>query len=355
MAAFYNPQQVLKGMQAGEGSVLNASLLFAAPAESAGSGGFVLAAASVAGEPLADVVIFGDAHQILDRAQGGSDRIVGGALSASNYLVGDGMEMYGRSAGGADCISGGMRGEVNTIIGDGYLMMGFSRGGPDVIDGALGGMVGNYYGDAVSMKQSARGGNDQIAVQPGGSRHVIVGDAYTMLDRSRGGSDRLTGAADIIRSGENNFNKLYGDAVEAFGKVSCGNDWLTAGDRSLNYLVGDAMEVGPGVRLGSDRLVAGSGEDHLWGDGMTVAKKVKRGSDVFVFTQNNGVDRIYDFEPRRDKIEFMGVEGVRTYADVRERVTFDSMGALIDLGVGHTVYLNQVQRLSAECFQFSLQ
>ncbi|WP_299676114.1 serine hydrolase [uncultured Roseobacter sp.] len=156
--------------------------------------------------------------------------------------------------------------------------------------------VGGDGRDAVDILRSAPdaawadnqmlglGGNDHLRGGFGDDR-MLGGDGRDVL-LGRAGDDRLDGGAeaDFLRGGRGQ-DTLDGGA---------GRDYLSGG-RGDDLLTGGA---------GDDRLSAGGGDDTL--DGGQGADRMSggQGADVFVFRSDAGHDRIYDFDPQADSLDF---------------------------------------------------
>lgn len=110
------------------------------------------------------------------------------------------------------------------------------------------------------------------------------------------------------------------------------------GDDTLFGMDGDDLVKGG---LGSDLIYGGRGRDRLlgeWGDDFLFGGTGNdvmtggSGSDVFVFEPGGGIDRITDFQPGSDLIEFVG-EGVREFALAmidKIRLSTDQLHAVIE-------------------------
>lgn len=101
----------------------------------------------------------------------------------------------------------------------------------------------------------------------------------------RGGRDRLMG-------GRGN-DWLHGGA---------GNDWL-CGNADSDYLIGSTGHDTLHGDRGNDRLLGGHGHDQLRGGAGTDWLWGGAGRDTFWLEAGNGIDRIQDFDPRRDRLQ----------------------------------------------------
>ena len=97
-----------------------------------------------------------------------------------------------------------------------------------------------------------------------------------------------------------------------------GNDVLQAGNNTIvNRLFGDALDAIGNVTCGDDVLIGGNGFDYMWGDAQQVADGQIAGADRFVFAPGNDADTIYDFESGQDLLDltafgFAAVEDIQT-------------------------------------------
>ena len=254
--------------------------------------------------------IYGDTEGTLE-ARGKGQTLVGSEASY-NFLCGDAYAIN-NSTGGNDVLIGGALSEFNHLFGDAFAIQN-SRGGNDVLIGGNSSSYNILYGDAFSILGS-HGGNDQITGGDNCSLNMLFGDASAMFG-SKGGND-------VLKGGNGSFlNILCGDAFQMSGSQG-GNDILIAGANVnsdaravANYLFGDAIYNFSGKTVcGNDRLISDTGDDDMWGDiaftdymGTPVdLARVKTGRDVFVFSANNGNDRIHDFRQGEDKIELQGL------------------------------------------------
>jgi Ca2+-binding RTX toxin-like protein len=307
------------------------------------------------GGASADInVLIGDASDMSD-SQGGNDVLTGGASAGTNLLIGDAQTMSD-SQGGNDVLTGGASSGVNALYGDAATMVN-SQGGNDVLTGGAGSSVNGIFGDASYMSDS-QGGNDVVTGGAGSSINYLYGDAEIMSD-SQGGNDVLIG-------GSSSISYLYGDA-QGMSDSRGGNDTLIASDNpstdgveKTNLLYGDAEYYLAGsVVCGNDRLISGMGNDVMWGDiaysgfdesplDLTL---VTTGQDVFVFSANNGNDKIYDFRQGEDKIELQGI-GVASFDELMgAHLEQDDMNTVITFG-SNTITVIGVTDMTAADFLF---
>ncbi|MEP1207659.1 MAG: PA14 domain-containing protein [Rhizobiaceae bacterium] len=266
--------------------------------------------------------IGGDAeYDLLDSAKGGDDYIDGG--SGHDFITGDAeTDLLDSSVGGDDYIKGGSGND--DIIGDaGWDLMNSSIGGNDYLDGGSGTdiLAGDAYYD---LRGSAVGGNDLLFGGSGGD--YLSGDADRhMKDNSQGGDDYLHGG--------DGDDEIYGDAYAKMRHNSVGGD---------------------------DVIIGGAGDDFLVGDGYIMLDNSVGGDDTFVFNFNDGNfghDIIDDFEAganTNDVMEFEGVTGINSFADVLSMATDDGTDTTITVDNDNSIELRNVltSELSADDFRF---
>lgn len=222
-----------------------------------------------------------------------------------------------RAEGGEEALLGTGGGDDMRGSDSADLMRG--RAGDDWIEGGSG--DDTLRGD---------GGQDFLAGQRG--HDLIVGGRGS--DRASGGqgADRISGGTghDSLR-GNVGHDMLWGDA---------GNDRLSGDDGADSLFGGGGNDllVGGGGRdllnggAGADILVGGRGNDTLRGG---------EGADSFVFRRGDGVDRIYGYEPGRDRIlieESLLGPDVAGFAARHIRET--SFGVQIEIGENQTVHVS---------------
>ena len=170
-----------------------------------------------------------------------------------------------------------------------------------------------------------------------GEDTLLGGDGY---DRLFGGNDddRLEGGADR--------DKLFGGkgADDLFG--DSGNDLLKGG-HSRDYLDGGSEDDFLFGQWGEDTLEGGAGNDRLQGG---------RHSDIFVFADNHGHDRIVDFNARNpnEKIDLSALTGFDSFQDVLDAAYQKNRHTVIDTGADDSIHLTRVNlsHLDASDFIF---
>jgi peptidase M10/serralysin-like protein len=247
-----------------------------------------------------------------DFAEGGNDTFTGASSSASIVYGDAGGEMSGHARGGDDVL----------------LLAG--NDGPFVFNKLA-------YGDALTMSGNAVGGNDTLA---GGSNsgavdlpYRLYGDAGSMSESAQGGNDTLTGSNNAGGTGTVS-NILFGDAESLSGSARGGNDTLFAGT-----------------------AVAGSADNNeMWGDEQ-LSGSARGGADLFVFKDEGSAtvgtrNTIEDFsQGQQDKIEFSGVAGVQSFADLI--ITQLGTDTAIAAGADQVTLHNFTSPLSANDFLFT--
>lgn len=175
--------------------------------------------------------------------------------------------------------------------------------GDDVITGGGGHdrLIGGLGDDRLT------GGPAPVRVEGGEGRDTVTtGD----------GSDRIDGGAgdDRLASGRGNDRVLAGagnDHVHGFD----GDDILSGqdgADRLIGWRGRDRLDGGAGNDtiqgdFDDDRIEGGAGDDRLSGGA---------GRDVFVFRAGFGEDRVTDFAPLADRLDFAAHSGVAGLADL---------------------------------------
>ena len=153
-----------------------------------------------------------------------------------------------------------------------------------------------------------------------------------MSESAKGGNDALTGVSNT-GTGSTVSNLLYGDAESMSGSAKGGNDTLIAGTAAAGSAVSNDM----------------------WGDGQ-LSDGAHGGKDQFVFrdfgpmtvgTQNT----VEDFsQSQHDKIEFSGVAGVQSFADLI--ISQVDTATIITAGADQVTLNNFTNPLTANDFLF---
>ncbi len=163
------------------------------------------------------------------------------------------------------------------------------------------------------------------------------------------GDDTLNGGADDdVLSGSYGDDLLNGDAGNDRLYGYDGNDTLNGGaDNDLLYDYYDDNLLNGGG--GNDTLYGGEGDDTLDGGDGNDRLYGKSGDDLFVFTENSfGQDTITGFTAGldggslEDVIEFRGVTGFASFADVIANASDDGSDTTITLDSGNYIVLEGV-------------
>ncbi|MEM8828061.1 MAG: hypothetical protein AAGE96_01730 [Cyanobacteria bacterium P01_G01_bin.19] len=194
---------------------------------------------------------------------------------------------------------------------------------------------GDYFDDGETIPYVSRLVNGSFPERP-----RVVEFAKTINEIiGTDGNDTLQGTAkkDIIHggAGADRIDGLDGDDIISGGDDldridgSIGNDSIFGGDSSdrINGGVGDDLLSGD---AGNDFVRGGAGDDLLMGVTGNDTLIGQAGSDTFVFGNDDGTDRINDFDPSEDKIGL--VEGELTFADI----SLTQQGNNVILGVSET-------------------
>lgn len=204
--------------------------------------------------------------------------------------------IYGQATAAPASISVGASPDLTILSGpDGIQLVGDARG--NAIAGAGGretllGMAGN---------DDLRGGGGADAIRGGGGADTISGDGAGDLLLGQGGGDRIEGG---------------GGRDEIVGG---GGDDILSGGGGADTIRG----------LAGDDVIAGDrGVDLLAGGG---------GADRFAFAARGGADRVTDFAPGLDFLDYSGHSGVSGLADLV--ISDGPGGATISDGAGGRVTL----------------
>ena len=263
----------------------------------------------------------------------GNDTLSGGR----NFDTIDGGDGHDEIMGGSgsDVLSGG-NGEDSLFGGVGTDDL---RGGKqdDLLEG--GNASDNLSGQ--DGKDTLKGGNGNDTLRGGGSNDELFGGKQNDFLNGGNASDSLSGqnGADTLL-GENGADTLVGGGGKDDLRGGNQND-LLAGGAGTDKLSGDNGNDTLIGSFGNDTLIGGSGDDFLNGGD---------GTDVFVFTENGGDDRILDFTVGFDRMLF-DVPGLG-FADLRINDNV-SGNAVIDYGEG-TVEMIGVSsgQLRSDDFEF---
>lgn len=266
----------------------------------------------------------------------GNDTLYGGdGQDSLTDNGGDGVISRGYGGGGDDALSGFERAYGGAgrddLSGGGQLYGGAGR---DTLYGN--GQL--YGGDDVDFVTTYDGGsayggrgNDRLTVAPtfsetpvstqlyGGEGNDLIRvnnglNSYATQDLMEGGAgdDTLYGSLglDTLRGGDGR-DALYGGSEDDRLSGGGGADGLNGGAGADNLFAGtgnDALDGGAGNDtlsggIGNDTLTGGAGDDNLRGGA---------GSDLFIFGTGFGADRLFDFDPESDSLQFAVEMGAET-------------------------------------------
>lgn len=223
----------------------------------------------------------------------------------ADWLLGDENNNKLNGYDGNDALVGGDG--VDELIGN---------NGHDALYGGLGNDVLN--GGA---------GNDWANYNVGLSTGVSVSLNLNTQDTLGGGIDTLIEIENIW--GTDYSDSLYGDASDNELRGDGGVDWLFGGSG------GDTLNGG----AQNDVLFGGAGNDDITGASGNDSMSGGLGFDDFIFDDNWGDDTITDFDLVRDDLDFSGVYGLNTIAQLS--LTDTSKGVVVGFA-GDTVRLNGI-------------
>ncbi|WP_417267838.1 S8 family serine peptidase [Celeribacter baekdonensis] len=305
--------------------------------------------------------------------------------SVENIVTGDGNDvLYGNSDAN---ILQGMRGDDVLVGGDGADTL---RGGAgtdaasysnatsfvtaDLINGGSGSgdSAGDIYSSIENLTGSAynddlRGTNGNNTISGGAGNDFMMGRNGNDVLIGGAGNDTLTGGDgfDVLNggtgkdrlNGEAGNDRLLGDDNDDVLYDVSGNNQMFGGSGNDTLLDGNGDGVLFG-NTGADRLIGNSGNDRIYGDqgndkisaGNGIDTIVGgagndymvggNGADKFVFYQNDGADRIEDFELGQDRL-FLDSDIAGTDIDALVANYADVVGGNIvfDFGDGNTITL----------------
>ena len=158
--------------------------------------------------------------------------------------------------------------------------------------------------------------NDNLA--GGEANDVIIGGMGEDILSGKQGNDKIDGGDgnDILNGNDADDQLIGGD----------GNDVLSGnhGDDDLYGGFGDDLLSGNG---GDDYLSGGNGNDIIQGDFGNDQVRGGLGADLFVFSNNQGTDRILDFDSRDDTIILLN------YGDHLDTLMFKNKYSDINEGI----------------------
>lgn len=266
-------------------------------------------------DDAADVFI-GGAGDDVAAGGAGDDLLIGGGVDEGATL--QLLTVNGDSSDdGADTLFGGAGND--TILGGGWNDgavndNGVFDSGEEIVNGTGQNIMWSGAGDDLLYGAAAAdamgGGVGDDTLNAGGGNDTIYGG-------SGDGAD--TGVNDVINGGAGD------DLVFAGG-----------GSDSLNGGAGDDDLYSGG---GEDTVDGGDGDDTLWGGGGNDRFTGGTGADTFIFA-STGDDTVTDFNVADDELRLVNtVTDFETAADVSAAASEQNGGLLIDLGGGHSLFL----------------
>ena len=148
-------------------------------------------------------------------------------------------------------------------------------------------------------------GNDTIRALEGNDVVRGLGGDDRLFGQA--GSDRLIGGVgdDVLNGGADN-DRLFGQVGNDILIGGTGNDVLNGGadnDRLFGQAGNDTLQGGDG----NDILLGGTGNDRLDGGTGNDVMTTGGGRDIIVVRQNDGFDRVTDFQNNQDRIDLVGI------------------------------------------------
>lgn len=234
--------------------------------------------------------LFGGAGNDFLYGNGNNDRLWGG--TGNDVLKGEAGDDILRGEAGNDYLNGG----------DGNDALAGHQGADTLLGGA-----GNDFLYGNQDDDLLWGGTGNDVLKGGDGADILRGEVGNDYLDGGNGNDALAGHAGadtLLGGGGNDFLYGNGDNDRLFGGT--GNDVLKgeSGDDDLFGEAGNDYLAGGG---GADNLRGGIGTDTLLGGGA---------ADVFYFADGAGNDTILDWEDGLDVLNFSGVSGVSSFADL---------------------------------------
>lgn len=224
------------------------------------------------------------------------------------------------------------------------------EGGPgaSTLDGSAGpDVIVDRHGDTVA---DGGGGADRIVT--GSGHDHLRGGSGTDVIKSAGGNDVIEAGddADVVLSGEGD-DVIWGGGGGDVLKAGPGADTVRAGagdDVVFGWRGADTIRGGPGddtLRgdFDDDRLEGGPGDDRILGG---------PGRDVFVFAFGFGEDRVLDYNPYLETLDFTGHGLVRGMEDLKITEVAGHVEILTLEGSRLVLADVAIERLDADDFVF---
>lgn len=239
-------------------------------------------------------------------------------LAGQDTLIGERGSDTLNGGEGNDVLLGGLQND-RALGGDGNDLI-VGEGGADTLIGGAG--VDTLIGGSGADSLRGDDGNDHV-VGGGGADTAVGGDGEDTIfggdgiDSLVGGEDddRLSGggSADTIFGGTGNDHLFGGDGKDVLGGGD-GNDTLFGADGS------DTLNGG----ANNDRLVGGEGFDKY---------RTGSGRDVVVVKEDDGRDKILDFQNGADRIDLTDFD-LADFNAVNALASAFGPGIIIDFGGG---------------------
>ncbi|QIE57564.1 hypothetical protein G5B40_20195 [Pikeienuella piscinae] len=222
-----------------------------------------------------------------------------------------------------------------------------------VLDGeTLDGDEGNNGIEGGDRGNLIRGFAGEDSLFGRGGADSILGGADDDVIRGNSGADTLRGGGgDDLMFGQRGTDMVFG---------ALGDDTLNGGDGADAIVGGRGADILIGAygrdnilgEVGADRLVGGPGSDRLEG-GPGADFLIGGGArDRFIFTDNFGRDRIADFNPTKEVLNFTGHSGVNSMADLTIR-QMDGDTVIRDGGNGQITLSDvDISEIDADDFLF---
>lgn len=177
-------------------------------------------------------------------------------------------------------------------------------------------------------------------------RDIIFGGSDDDIVTAGDGSDVVRGGAgfdDIFGGGGRDV--LFGNAGSDLIDGGEDGDWISGGQGNDRLYGGE----------GNDRIFGGNGDDLINGGAGNDALFGGRGDDTFVFTDGDGLDRIFGFDVGGDDQIALNLEGISSFEDVLDNASDRAGGSILNFGDGDAIILigRRVSTLEEEDFLFA--
>lgn len=260
----------------------------------------------------------------------GHDTLVGTA-GRDKIVGGDGNDQI-RGGAGNDVLEGNIGSdELRGEAGEDVLLGGpgedklHGGGDNDLVKGGIGddeiyGGPGHDYLQGNEGMDLIAGGDGNDYLQGGPDRDILTGQAGNDLLEGGPGHDDLHGGADTDHLyGGDGSDLMYGQGGADRLAGNKGKDRLHGGEGN-DILFGnedaDLIDGGPG----DDYMEGNDGDDVLFGGDGNDVLVGHAGYDLYVFTENFGIDAILGFEGGKDRIDIRTL-GVNNLIDLRSRIS----------------------------------